>query len=99
MLSSVGFSGVDVLLICPWFHGVENPSFVACHFQDVFDVPHLWSYPPLISSFLLLVRVSLKTTGRQIIEVIRALCRIKFLSVTHSLVDTWMSTVKPIYTL
>ena len=42
MLSSVGFSGVDVLLISPWFHGVENPSFVACHFQDVFDVFHLF---------------------------------------------------------
>ena len=29
----------------------------------------------------------------------RALCRIKLLSVTHVLVDTWMLTVKPVYKL
>ena len=35
MLSSVGFSGVDVLFTSPWLHGVENPTFVAVHFQDI----------------------------------------------------------------
>ena len=29
----------------------------------------------------------------------RALCRIKFLPVTHVLVDTWMLAVKPVYKL
>ena len=29
----------------------------------------------------------------------RALCRIKLLSVTHVLVDTWVLTVKPVYKL
>ena len=62
MLSSVSFSGVDVLLIFPLFYGVENPRFVAVHFQDRFDVLHLiglmWSYPPyLIPNFLLFARV------------------------------------------
>ena len=28
MLSSVGFSHVDVLFISLWLHGVENPRFV-----------------------------------------------------------------------
>ena len=54
MLSSGGFSGVDVLLISFWLHGVENPRFVAGHFQDV-----VRTYPPsLIPNFLLFARVS-----------------------------------------
>ena len=35
MLSSVGFSGVDILFIPPWLHGVDNPRFVAVYFQDL----------------------------------------------------------------
>ena len=42
MLSSVGLSGVDVLLILSWLDGVENPQFVAVHFQDLFGVFHLF---------------------------------------------------------
>ena len=42
MLSSVGFFGVNVLMISLWLHGVENLRFVAVHFQDLFDVFHLF---------------------------------------------------------
>ena len=40
MLSSGGFSGIDVLLISSKLHGVENPRFI--HFQDLVDVRHLF---------------------------------------------------------
>jgi len=43
MLSSVGFSGVSLLFISHWLHGVENPRFVAIHFSGHFDVLHLCS--------------------------------------------------------
>ena len=39
---SVGFSGVDLLLISLWLHGVENPRFVTIHLQDLFDMLHLF---------------------------------------------------------
>ena len=40
MLSSVGFFGVNVLMISLWLHGVKNPRFVAFHFQDLLNVLH-----------------------------------------------------------
>ena len=59
MLSSAGFSGVDILFIYIWLLGVQNPRFVAIHLWDLFCVPPLWSYPPpLISNFLLFERGS-----------------------------------------
>ena len=59
MLSSVSFSDVDLLFMSPWLHGVDNPRFSSCSFSGPFwRVPPLWSYPPLISTFLLFVRVS-----------------------------------------
>jgi len=40
MLSSVGFSGVDILFSSFWLYGVENAKFVVINFQDLFDVLH-----------------------------------------------------------